>query len=182
LALRRSTPPLVCTGREEYPPRAVTLGKLVVVSVVAVVTVGLAAGCTGDGGGGLDDGSVMRTTLSGDGCRYQGSTTQPPGSFALEVRNDTNEEAYFVLMMLPKDATLKDVESWFDQALRRWLRTGKYVLRPPIAWVTSKRIAPHAAGELPFNMFRRARLAVLCTRGSGRRYEVIAVAALDITP
>ena len=83
-------------------------------------------------------------------------------------------------MMLPKDATLKDVEAWFDQALRRWLKTGKYVLRPRIAWVTSTRIAPHAAGELPFNMFRRARLAVLCTRGSGRRYDVIPVAELDV--
>jgi hypothetical protein len=83
--------------------------------------------------------------------------------------------------MLPKDATLKDVETWFHQALRRWLQTGKYVLRPPIAWVTSTRVAPHAARELPANMFRRARLAVLCTRGSGRRYEVIAAAELDVT-
>ena len=146
------------------------------VSIAAIATAVVAAGC----GGNASDDAVMRATLSGDGCRYEGSTTPAPGSFALDVRNDTNEEAYFVLMMLPKDATLKDVETWFHQALRRWLQTGKYVLRPPIAWVTSTRVAPHAARELPANMFRRARLAVLCTRGSGRRYEVIAAAELDV--
>ena len=156
-----------------------TLGRHLVVSLVALATAGFAAGCGGDGDNSAE---VMRATLSGDGCRYEGSTTPAPGSLALDVRNDTNEEAYFVLMMLPKDATLKDVEAWFHQALRRWLQTGKYVLRPPIAWVTSTRIAPHAAGELPFNMFRRARLAVLCTRGSGRRYDVIAAAELEVTP
>lgn len=147
------------------------------VSTAAIATAVVAAGCSGN----ASDDAVMRATLSGDGCRYEGSTTPAPGSFALDVRNDTNEEAYFVLMMLPKDATLKDVEAWFHQALRSWLQTGEYVLRPPIAWVTSTRIAPHAAGELPFNVFRRARLAVLCTRGSGRRYDVIAVAELDVS-
>lgn len=100
-------------------------------------------------GGGDNTGEVMRATLSGDGCRYEGSTTRAPGSFALHVRNDTNEEAYFVLMMLPKDATLKDVEAWFHQALRRLLQTGKYVLRPPIAWVTSTRVAAHAPVSFP---------------------------------
>jgi len=154
------------------------LDRHLVVSLVALAMAGVAAGC---GWGGDNTGEVMRATLSGDGCRYEGSTTPAPGSLALDVRNDTNEEAYFVLTMLPKDATLKDVEAWFDQALRRWLQIGEYVLRPPIAWVTSTRIASHAAGDLPFNMFRRARLAVLCTRGSGRRY-VIAAAELDVTP
>ena len=124
----------------------------------------------------------MRATLSGDGCRYEGSTTLAPGTFAIDVRNDTNEKAYFVLMFLPKDATLQVVEGWFDQALRRFLRTGEYVLRPPIDWVTNRRIAAHAAGELPFNMSRRARLAVLCAHGSGRRYEVIPVAELNVMP
>lgn len=146
------------------------------VSIAAIATAVVAAGCSGN----ARDDAVMRATLSGDGCRYEGSTTPAQGSFALDVRNDTNEDAYFVLMMLPKDATLKDVETWFDQALARWLQTGKYVLRPPIAWVTSTRVVPHAASELPVNMFRQARLAVLCTRGSGRRYDVIAAAELDV--
>jgi hypothetical protein len=155
-----------------------TLRRHLAVSVVTLATVGFAAGCTGDSNGG----DVMRVTLSGDGCRYEGSTTPAPGSLALDVRNDANEEAYFALMMLPKGATLKDVNTGFHQALRRWLQTGKYVLRPPIAWVTSTRIDPHAAGELPFNMFRRARLAVVCARGSGRRSETTAVAELNVTP
>ena len=151
------------------------LRTYVALPFVTLATVGFAVGCGSDS----SDGHVMRATLSGDGCRYEGSTTPAPGSFALDVRNDTNKPAYFVLMMLPKDATLKDVEAWFDQTLRRWRQTGEWVVRP-IVWVTSTRIARHAAGELPFNMFRRARLAVLCTRGNERRYDVIPVAELDV--
>lgn len=147
-------------------------------SIAAIATAVVAAGCSGN----ASDDAVMRATLSGDGCRYEGSTTLAPGTLVVDVRNDTNEAAYFVLMRLPKNATLQDVEGWFDQALRRFLRTGEYVLRPPIAWVTNTQIAAHAAGELPFNMFRRARLALLCAHGSGRRYNVIPVAELTVVP
>ena len=79
-----------------------TLGRHLVVSLVALATAGFAAGC----GSGSNDEDVMRATLTGDGCRYQGDTTPVPGTFAIDVRNETKEPADFVLMMLPKDATL----------------------------------------------------------------------------
>ena len=145
--------------------------------IAAIATAVVAAGC----GGNDSDDAVMRVTLSGDGCRYEGSTTPAPGSFAVDVRNDTNKPADFVLMMLPKDATLKDVEAWFDQTLQTRRQTGEWVVRP-IIYVSSRRIAGHAAGELPFNMFRRARLALLCAPWNQRTVDVIAAAELDVTP
>ena len=72
-------------------------------------------------------------------------------------------------MRLPKDATLQDVEAWFDQALRRWLQTGKYVL--PIAWVTSKRIAPHGPVSFPS----------ICLGGPGWPFFARAAAGADAT-
>ena len=155
-----------------------TLGRHLVVSLVALAMAGVAAGC---GGGGDNTGEVMRATLNGDGCRYEGSTTPAPGSFAVDVRNDTNKPADFVLMMLPKDATLTDVEAWFDQTLQTRRQTGEWVVRP-IIYVSSRRIAGHAAGELPVNMFRRARLALICAPWNQRTVDVIAAAELEVTP
>ena len=151
------------------------LRTYVSLSFVTLATVGFAVGCGSDS----SDGHVMRATLSGDGCRYQGNTTPAPGTFAIDVRNDTNKPANFVLMLLPQDAKLKDVETWFHQALQTWQKTGKYVLRP-ITWVSSTQVAPHAASELPANMFRRARLALLCAPWNQRPFDVIAAAELDV--
>ena len=140
------------------------------------------AGCTEHS----EDGKGMRVTLSGDGCRYEGRTTPAPGSFALDVRNDTNKGATIALLKFPTGATLKDVETWFHQALRRWQRTGKYILRSGdatyLSWISSAKVAPHAVSELPVNMFRRARLAVLCAPWNRRPFDVIVVAELDVTP
>ena len=147
------------------------------VSIAAIAPAVVAAGCSGN----ASDDAVMRVTLSGDGCRYEGSTTPAPGSFAVDVRNDTNKPADFVLMRLPKDATLKDVEAWFDQTLETRRETGEWVVRP-IIYVSSRRIAGHADGELPVNMFRRARLALLCAPWNQRTVDVIAAAQLDVTP
>ena len=155
-----------------------TLGRHRLVSLVVLAMAGVAAAC---GGGGDSTGEVMRATLSGNGCRYEGSTTPAPGSFAVDVRNDTNTPADFVLMMLPKDASLKDVEAWFDQTLETRRQTGEWVVRP-IIYVSSRRIAGHAAGELPVNMFRRARLALLCAPWNQRTVDVIAAAELEVTP
>ena len=143
------------------------LRRHLAVSFVTVATVGFVAGCTGDS----NDGDVMRATLSGDGCRYEGSTTPPSGSFALDVRNDTNEEATFALMKLPTGATLKDVESWFHQA-----RTGRNVRRN-LSWVSSAHVAAHAASELPSNMYT-GRLVVLCAPGDQRRSDITAAVEL----
>ena len=96
------------------------------VSIAAIATAVVAAGCSGN----ASDDAVMRATLSGDGCRYEGSTMPAPGTFAVEVRNDTSKPADFVLMMLPKDATLKDVEAWFDQTLQTRRQTGEWVVPP----------------------------------------------------
>ena len=145
-------------------------------SIAAVATV-VAAGCSGN----ARDDALMRATLSGDGCRYEGSTTLAPGSFAVDVRNDTERPADFVLMMLPKDATLKDVEAWFEQTLQTRRQTGEWVVRP-IIYVSSRRIVGHAADELPFNMVRRARLALLCAPWNQRTLDVIAAAELKTTP
>jgi hypothetical protein len=147
------------------------------VSIAALASAVVAVGCSGNAG----DDAVMRATLSGDGCRYEGSTTPAPGTLAIEVRNDTDKPATFALMMLPKDATLKDVQAWFQQARLTWRQTGKVVLRP-MSWVSSTKIAPHTASELPFNMFRRARLALLCAPWNQRPFDLIAVAELDVTP
>ena len=147
------------------------------VSIAAIATAVVAAGCSGN----ASDDAVMRATLSGDGCRYEGTTTPAPGTFAVEVRNNTNKPATFVLMMLPKDATLKDVEAWFHQARQKWRQTGKYVLRP-IAWLSNTQVAAHSASELSVNMFRRARLALLCAPWNQRPFDIIAVAELDVTP
>jgi hypothetical protein len=146
------------------------------VSIAAIATALVATGCNED----ARDEAVMRATLSGDGCRYEGTTTPAPGTFAVDVRNDTDRPANFVLMMLPEDATLKDVEAWFHEALRTWRRTGKYVLRP-ITWVSSTEVPPHSASELPANMFRRARLALLCAPWNKRPFDVIVAAELEVT-
>ena len=82
---------------------------------------------------------------------------------------------------MPKDATVKDVQAWFHQARQTWRQTGKVVLRP-MSWVSSTKVAPHTAGELPFNMLRRARLALLCAPWNQRPFDFIAVAQLDVTP
>ena len=147
------------------------------VSLVVLATAGLAAGCSG---GGDNNADVMRATLTGDGCRYEGKTTPGAGTFSIEVRNETNKPVNFQLMVLPKNAALKDVEAWFHQALRRWRQTGKYVLRP-IEWVSNTEVAAHAASELPANV-PAGRLAVLCAPGDQRRSDIIAAAELDVTP
>jgi hypothetical protein len=123
----------------------------------------------------------MRATLTGDGCTYEGNTTPAPGTFSVEVRNETNKVVDFDLMVLPEDATLKDVETWFAKALQTWGQTGRYVLHP-ITWVSSTQVAPHAASELPANL-STGRLAVLCVSGTPlARYPlVIAAAELDVT-
>jgi hypothetical protein len=152
------------------------LRRYVALSFVTLATVGLAVGCSSDS----SDEAVMRATLSGDGCRYEGETTPAPGTFAIDVRNDTNTPASFALMMLPKGATLKDVQTSFDQARQTWQKTGRYVLRRPVSWVTSTRLAPHAASELPVNMFRRARLALICAPWNERPFDLIVVAELNV--
>jgi len=145
-------------------------------SFATLATVGFAAGCGGDSG----DSGVMRVTLSGDGCRYEGTTT-PPGTFAIDVRNDTNKRASFALVMLPKDATLKDVQTRFDQAFKRWQKTGKYVLRRPMSWYFSAHVAPHTASELLANV-SAGRWAVLCVRGNPYPpADATAAAELDVT-
>ena len=90
-------------------------------SLVALAMAGFAAGCGGDGDNSAE---VMRATLTGDGCHYQVDTTPAPGTFRIEVRNETNEPADFDLIELPADATLKDVESWFDKLRDTYLQTG----------------------------------------------------------
>jgi hypothetical protein len=140
-------------------------------SFATLATVGFAAGCSGS----AHDEAVMRVTLSGDGCRYEGSTTPAPGSVAIDVRNDTNEKAAFALMKLPRGATLKDVETWFHQ-----VRTGRNVRRR-LSWISSTHVAPHAASELTANI-PAGRLVVLCAPGDQRRNDVIAAAALDLAP
>ena len=154
-------------------------GRHLVVSLVALAMAGVAAGC---GGGGDNTGEVMRATLTGDGCRYQGDTTPGAGTFSVAVRNETNKAANFVLMVLPEDAKLKDVENWFAKAFQTWEQTGKYDLHP-ITWVSSTLVAPHAASELPANVISTGRLAVLCESGP-RLYppsRVIAAVSLDVT-
>jgi hypothetical protein len=152
-------------------------------SLVVMATAGFATGCTSDGGdgGGGNNGAVMRATLTGDGCRYEGNTTPGAGTFSVEVRNETNKPVNFDLMVLPQDTKLKDVETWFAKALQTWEQTGKYVLHP-ITWVSSTEVAPHAASELPANV-STGRLAVLCVSGAplARYPRVIAAAALDVT-
>ena len=160
---------------EEYAPRAVALGRLVTVFFVALVTLGVAAGCGGDSGGG----GVMRATLTGDGCRYEGSTTPAPGTFAVDVRNETSKPVNFQLMMLPTNATLQDVEAWFVKARQTWDRTGKYPLHP-ITWVSNTLVAPHAASELPANV-SQGKLAVLCAPAVPRPVDVIAATELDVS-
>jgi len=145
-------------------------------SFVIVATAAFAAGCSDDS----SHESVMRVTLTGDSCRYEGTTT-PPGTFAIDVRNDTNKPASFALVMLPKDATLKDVQTRFDQAFKRWQKTGKYVLRRPMSWYFSAHVAPHAASELPANV-SAGRWAVLCVRGNPYPpADATASAELDVT-
>jgi hypothetical protein len=159
------------------------LGRQLAVSLVVLASSGFAAGCTGDGGdsgGGGNNGAVMRATLTGDGCRYEGSTTPGVGTFSVAVRNETNKVANFVLMVLPEDAKLKDVENWFAKAFQSWEQTGKYVLHP-ITWVSSTLVAPHAASELPANV-STGRLAVLCESGPlWPPSHVVAAAELDVT-
>lgn len=160
-----------------------TVGGYLVVSLVALATVGFAAGCTGGGeggNGGGDNEGVMRATLTGDGCTYEGDTTPGAGTFSVEVRNETNKPVNFQLMVLPENATLKDVETWFAEALKTWEQTGRYVLHP-ITWVSNTLVGPHAASELPANV-STARLAVLCASATPRPSGVIAAAELDVTP
>src|SRR6476659_8055353 len=152
------------------------LRRHLAVSLVALATAGCAAGCSGDS----NDADVMRATFTGDGCRYEGNTAPAPGTFVVEVRNETNELANFKLMMLPPDAKPADVEGWFHKALQTYEQTGKYIMHP-ITWVSNTLVAPHATGEVPANV-STGRLAVLCMRDSPRPSRVIAAAELDVTP
>ncbi len=165
-----------------------TLGRHLVVSLVALATAAFAAGCGGDDGGN----DVMRATLTGDGCRYQGDTTPAPGPFTVEVRNQTSELANFQLIQLPEGTKPKDIEGWFNKARQQYEQTGRFTL-PHIMWVSSTLVSPHAASELPGNVSRGSRLAVLCASASSSDAKnnphlqllpsrVIAAAELDVTP
>ena len=102
-------------------------GRHLVVSLVALAMAGVAAGC---GGGGDNTGEVMRATLTGDGCRYQGDTTPAPGLFTIEVRNESSERADFHLVELPAGTTLEEVESWIEETRRRYEQTGMVSMPP----------------------------------------------------
>ena len=166
-----------------------TLSRHLVVSLVALATAGLAAGCGGDGSGG-NDGDVMRATLTGDGCRYQGDTTPVPGTLTVEVRNETSGLADFDLMQLPEGTDLKEIEGWFNKARQKYQQTGNVRIHP-ITWVSSTLVAPHATSELPANA-SSGRLAVLCAPASSIFSDaensppfpsrVIAAAELDVRP
>ena len=93
-----------------------TLGRHLVVPLVALAMAGFAAGCGGDGD---NSGEVMRATLTGDGCRYQGDTTPAPPLFTIEVRNESSERAAFHLIEVPAGTTLNDVESWLEETRQR---------------------------------------------------------------
>jgi hypothetical protein len=162
------------------------LGRHLVVSLVALVTAGFAGAC---GGGGDNTGEVMRATLTGDGCRYQGDTTPGPGLFTIEVRNESSERASFHLIEVPAGTTLNDVESWFEEARRKYQQTGT-VSMPHIGWASSTLVGPHATSELPGNA-STGRFAVLCAPAgslfadaSNPRFlsGIVAAAELEVTP
>src|SRR5262245_35338693 len=162
-----------------------TLGRHLVVSLVALAMAGVAAGC---GGGGDNTGEVMRATRTGDGCRYQGETTPAPGLFTVEVRNETSERVAFHLIEVPAGTTLEDVESWFEEARRKYQQTGT-VTMPYFLGATSTLVEPHATSELPGNA-STGLFAVLCTPAysvfwdaSSPRFlsGVIAAAELEVT-
>jgi hypothetical protein len=161
-------------------------GRHLMVSLVALAMAGVGAGC---GGGGDNTGGVMRATLTGDGCRYQGDTTPASGLFTIEVRNESSERANFILIELPAGTTLEDVESWFEEARRKYQQTGT-VSMPHIPWVSSTLVEPHATSELPGNASTGS-FAVLCapagslfSDASNSRFlsGIIAAAELDVTP
>ena len=163
-------------------------GRRLVVSLVALATAGVAAGC---GGGGDNTGEVMRATLTGDGCRYQGDTTPAPGLFTIEARNESSERADFHLIELPGGTTLEDVESWFEEAHRTYQQTGTVSMPPHIiTWVSSTLVEPHATSELPGNASTGS-FAVLCapagslfSDASNPRFlsRITAAAELEVTP
>jgi len=168
-----------------------TLGRHLVVSLVALATAGVVAGC---GGGGDKTGEVMRATFTGDGCRYQGDTTPAPGLFTIEVRNESSERAAFELMELPPGTTLNDVEGWLEEARQRDEQFSWY---HHVTWVSVTGVEPHAASELAGNA-STGRFAVPCRAASclvsdpsygppGRRMRAvpcpeIAAAELEVTP
>jgi hypothetical protein len=165
------------------------LGRHLLVSLLALATAGVAAGCTGSDGGGGNNGAVMRATLTGDGCRYQGDTTPAPGTFTIEVRNETNESADFHLIALPAGTTLDDVETWFEETRRTYQQTGTVSL-PHITWASSTLVEPHATSELPGNA-PTGRFAVLCSPAGSLFSDannprflsgIVAAAELDVTP
>ena len=129
-----------------------TLGRHLVVSLVALATAAFAAGCGGDDGGN----DVMRATLTGDGCRYQGDTTPAPGPFTVEVRNQTSELANFQLIQLPEGTKPKDIEGWFNKARQQYEQTGRFTL-PHIMWVSSTLVSP----------MRRASFPAMCLGAAG---------------
>ena len=144
-------------------------------SFVIVATAAFATGCSDDS----SHESVMRVTLTGDSCRYEGTTT-PPGTFAIDVRNDTNKPASFALVMLPKDATLKDVQTRFDQAFQRWQKTGKYVLRRPMSSYFSAHVARMRLVSFP-PMSPRAGGPSFAYVGTDPPADATAAAELDVT-
>ena len=155
------------------------------VSIAAIATAVVAAGCSRN----VSDDDVMRVTLTGDGCRYQGDTTPTPGLFTIEVRNESSEPAHFELIELPAGTTLEDVESWFEEARQRYEQTGTYSVRHRITWVSVTLVGSHATSELPGNA-STGRFAVLCHASNGPPGRplrsvpspVIAAAELDVTP
>jgi hypothetical protein len=168
-----------------------TLGRHLVVSLVAFAMAGVVAGC---GGGGDETGEVMRATFTGDGCRYQGDTTPASGLFTIEVRNESSERGHFELMELPAGTTLDDVEDWLEEARQRHEQFSWY---HHVRWVSVTGVEPHSTSELPGNA-STGRFAVLCRADNclfsdpsygppGRRVRAvpcpeIAAAELEVTP
>jgi hypothetical protein len=164
-----------------------TLGWHFPVTLVALAMAGVAAGC---GGGGDNTGEVMRATLTGDGCRYQGDTTPAPGVFTIEVRNESSERADFHLAEVPAGTTVEEVESWFEEMRRKYEQTGMVSMPPHITLTTSALVRPHASSELPGNASTGS-FVVLCAPGRGLFSDasnprflsgIVAAAELDVTP
>ena len=67
----------------------------------------------------------MRSTLTDDGCTYEGDTTPAPGLHTIEVENETTHFATFAMWKLVPGVSAEDVQHAYTQALADFKRTHK---------------------------------------------------------
>lgn len=116
----------------------------VAVTVAALVTSVLLAGCGGDAGS-----NDMLLTLTDLDCTYEGDETPQAGTFSVEIVNDSSTPGIFELYTIAAGSEFSDVQAYVDQEQQR-IEQGAEPLGPPdfLSLVTREDVATGDGGTL----------------------------------